>query len=165
MMQKLSFIFLNGLLFLGCMPDLFENAFGKCQGPGISRIEVRLPGKAAIKDDNLLKIILDPNRIASLVAYADRQLSFGSGWISEGEGAPHVFIRLLFFEDQTYKRNIGICHSDDRGFYVGIHDNKKYRIRYITEDEKKEFFSLVEDTEAEYMRLLREKSVPGPWKK
>lgn len=128
---------------------------------GVTRIEVRLPGKFPIpRDDNLLKTITKDDVIKNVCTLANQHLS-KRGWRPEWDGismAPMHFLKMNFFADSEYRGSFGI----DRGFVSTSQEG--YSIRNITPEELKQLLDALDITVEEFEALKKRRTEPRPWK-
>lgn len=132
----------------------------------VTKIVIRLPGKISVPDDDLFRIITDPNQITKIVKFADNQLNSRFGWRPEWDGysmAPQPFFTLRFYDGENYRGGVGFG-----GYFISVSSAQHgYRIRRLTSVERKEFLDLIGVAEEEYLKLEKEWLDPNStsWKR
>lgn len=136
------------------------------QSTSYTKVIILLPGKVSIPDDDLFKTITDPVQLSRIAKFVHEQLDSKEGWRPEWDGvsiAPHHFIQLAFYQEDTNELNFGIG-----GTFISTFDSTNgYRVKRVSKKTWKEFLDLIGMTEEEYNRLHHDwLATPGrPWKK
>ncbi len=128
----------------------------------ISKIEVRLPGKVADEDDNLLLKITKEDQISQLVHFANDQLAKKTQWQFEVDGVPSPsspFIGFIFYDGDKYMGQLGIGNK----FFSTV-DDDSYKVKLATKEERLELLRIAGITESQYDDLYSKRSTGGAWK-
>ena len=153
-------------LFLGCShtqssspPELNK----------VTRIEVRLPGKIAIKDDDLYKTITSPEEISRIVGYVKTHIFSQPEWKSQWcevfyAGDMNGFFLLNFFEGEEHSGLLGVGSYKEGKFFLKYLNMGYRKFSCISRQEEIEFLSFAGLSEKEYKDLQDRLHEPKGWK-